>query len=302
LADPKMSDTITDVARLGGYLAAQWRPGSHHPFVGEICGQFMSDVQFDLGLFPQLRPQELHLWCVDFDRSRATIDRLVECLSDEERQRSQRFLRDVDRQQFIVSHGAVRTILGQYLGIPPGHIEIKIGPGGKPQLANSPHFPPLHHNLSHSERLAMIAVTLDHEVGVDVERIRPSVDIESIVQRFFAPGERTRWQALPDHERLAAFFRCWTRKEAYLKARGIGLSSGLDQFEVSLAPGEPARLLRGDIPGDSPQRWQMHDVSPAEEYMAACVVEQGIDRLSLYEWPILRDPIRRASATITPDD
>lgn len=259
----------------------------------------MSDMEFDLGPFPRsLSPRELHLWCVDRQHLLAAADLLAECLSPEERDRSQRFVRGIDRQRFTVTHAAVRTILGHYLGIPPGQVEMTIRPGGKPELAPLPHLPPLRYNLSHSEGLAMVAVAINREVGVDVEYVRPFRDIESIVERYFAPGERATWQALPDHERVAAFFRCWTRKEAYLKARGIGLSAGLDQVEVSCAPNEPARLLWGEGPGDLGVQWQMYDVSPGRDYMAACVAEQGIDRLSLYQRPILRGPSQSACGTI----
>jgi 4'-phosphopantetheinyl transferase len=212
-------------------------------------------------------------------------EELAERLSAEERRRGKRFLRPADRQRFIVSHAALRTILGQHLGIPTDRVEMKVGPQGKPALAPAPGLPPLRYNLSHSEGLAMIALVLGREVGLDVERVRPLGDAGHIVGRYFSPGEQAAWCALPDHQRLPAFFRCWTRKEAYLKARGIGLSAGLDRFQVSLGPDEPPRLLWVGDPTDSVARWQMYDVSSEPEYMAACVVEQGVERLSLDQWP-----------------
>jgi 4'-phosphopantetheinyl transferase len=130
----------------------------------------------------------------------------------------------------------------------------------------------------------MVALTLHREVGIDVEQMRPTIDAASIVDRYFSAGERATWHSLPEHARLAAFFRCWTRKEAYLKARGIGLASGLDRFEVSFAPGEPARLLQRD-PTDSDAPWHMYDVSPGGDYAAACVVEGPIEQLSIHDWP-----------------
>jgi 4'-phosphopantetheinyl transferase len=160
-------------------------------------------------------------------------------------------------------------------------------PNGKPCLLPSPNMPHLHYNLSHSESAAMVALTLDREVGVDVEHVRSVVDAASIVQRYFAPGERARWQALPDHEQRAAFFRAWTRKEAYLKARGIGLSGGLDQFEVSLVPGEATRLAPGAGTADSTPPWHVYDVSPGNGYLAACTVEGAIERASVYDWPLV---------------
>ena len=231
----------------------------------------------------RLSPQQLHVWRVDLDLPPAALDQLADWLSEDERRRAQRFLRPADRRQFVVSHAAVRGILGQYLGVSPERVETAIGPGGKPDLAPPLSSLPLRYNLSHSAGMAMVALALDREVGVDVERVRSFIDVESIVQRYFAPGERAVWQTLSDGERLPAFFRCWTRKEAYLKARGVGLASGLDQFEVSFAPGEPARLLRSES-ADSAARWQMFDMSPGGEYIAACVVERGAQQVSVYDW------------------
>ncbi|MEX2287165.1 MAG: 4'-phosphopantetheinyl transferase superfamily protein [Planctomycetaceae bacterium] len=242
-------------------------------------------MEFDIESFPQCSSRELHVWRVDLDHPAVAIGVLGEFLSPEERQRAARFLRDTDRQRFIVGHSALRTILGRYLGVSPGRVEITDRPDGKPQLLPSPTVSPLRFNLSHSEGLALVAVALDREVGIDVERVRPLADVENIVERYFAPGERGKWQALPDHERLAAFFRCWTRKEAYLKACGTGLSLGLDRFEVSFAPGEPARLLWCGDANDTSAQWIVYDVSPSRSYMAACVVEVGIEMVSIYDWP-----------------
>jgi len=178
----------------------------------------------------------------------------------------------------------LRTILAGYLRLGPGHVEMNARADGKPELPQFPGMPPLRFNLSHSAGMAMVAVALEREVGVDVERVRPIEDIGSIVKRYFAPGEQSIWRGLPDGEQLGAFFRCWTRKEAYLKARGVGLTLGLDQFEVSLAPGEPPGLLwRGDA-RDSVERWSVFDVSPGAGFVAACVVEGAIDKVQAFDW------------------
>jgi 4'-phosphopantetheinyl transferase len=242
----------------------------------------MSDAEYDLERFPRLPPRELHVWRVDLDCPPAAWGLSAECLSAEERGRAERFVRPLDGQRFIVAHAAVRVILGRYLGVPPGLVEIAVRAGGKPEVVPSSGRPPLNYNLSHSEGLAIVGCVLGQEIGVDVERVRPFVDVENIVARYFAAGEQETWRSLPEEERLAAFFRGWTRKEAYLKARGIGLSAGLDRFEVSLAAGEPARLLRGDGPQDAGDRWQIYGVSAGDGYMAACVVEGGVDRLFVY--------------------
>jgi 4'-phosphopantetheinyl transferase len=244
----------------------------------------MSEVEFGPGTFPRLSAGELQVWRVELDRPPSARERLAEWLSPDERQRAERFVRDEDRQSFIVSHAALRTILAGYLGLSPGDVEMKARPDGKPELPPFPEKPFLRFNLTHSAGMAMVAVALEREVGVDVERVRPIEDIGSLVKRYFAPGEQSTWRGLPVGEQLAAFFRCWTRKEAYLKARGVGLSLGLDQFEVSLAPGEPPGLLwRGDA-RDCVERWSVFDVSPGGGFAAACVVEGAIDKVQTFDW------------------
>ena len=234
--------------------------------------------------FSPLAPGELRLWRVDLDSRETPLEILAACLAADEQRRAERFAREMDRRRFIVSHAAQRTILAQHLGIAPVDVTLTCRLGGKPELATSTGKLPLRFNLSHSGELALVALTLEQEVGVDVEHVRPSIDASGIVERFFAAGERAVWRTLPEHEQTAAFFRCWTRKEAYLKARGIGLSSGLDRFEVSFAPSEAACLLRCD-PTDSIANWHLYDVSPSEEYLAACVVEGAIEQISLHDWP-----------------
>ena len=235
--------------------------------------------------FPALSPQQVHLWRIRLDRPPAAHAVLAECLSPEEQRRAERFVRDQDRQRFIVSHAALRMILGQYLGLPPGRVEMEVAAGGKPSLAPSPGLLPLRFNLSHSEERALVGITLDQRIGVDVEHWRAVVDAENIVKRYFSVGERTRWQTLAEDERRDAFFRGWTRKEAYLKARGVGLSAGLDQFDVSLVPGQPTRLVEGGETNHTATPWQVYDVSPGRGYSAAFAVEGEIETASLFDWP-----------------
>jgi 4'-phosphopantetheinyl transferase len=243
----------------------------------------MGNLESDPGQFPELRPRELHVWRVELDAPPTATDRLAACLSADERRQWQRFLREADRRHFLVSHSALRIILGQYLDMAPERVEIAVRTGGKPELTLSPDGLPLCFNLSHSEGLAMVALALGREVGVDVERVRPFVDMASIIERYFAPAERAAWQALPPEDRCAAFFRCWTRKEAYLKARGIGLAEGLDHFEVPMAAAEPLSLLWTGGPPGSTERYQMYDVSQGPDYAAACVVEREVEAVSVYD-------------------
>ncbi len=233
--------------------------------------------------FSPLGPGELHLWRVDLDAQTTSLEVLAACLSAEERRRAERFAREADQRRFIVSHAAQRMILGRYLGISPTDVAFTCRLGGKPELATATGKLPLRFNLSHSGEMALVALTLDQEVGVDIEHVRP-IDASGIIERFFARGECDAWRALPPWEQTAAFFRCWTRKEAYLKARGVGLSSGLDRFEVSFSPNEAAQLLRAD-PADAATDWRIYDVSPNEEYLAACVVDGAVEHIAVHDWP-----------------
>jgi len=237
-------------------------------------------------LLPALKPGALHVWRVDLDnRSSATNSGTI--LSTDELERAARFVREIDRQRYIAGHTALRMILAGYLGVLPGSLRIDQESGGKPRLKGPAGPPPLYFNLSHSQSLQLVAVTLDREVGVDVEWIRPLADAGDIVERFFTSAERAAWNALGQQDRLPAFFRCWTRKEAFMKARGLGLSLGLDQVEVSFVDtaAEPRIVWCGDL-SDAPARWKIYDVATGGSYLAACAVEVGADQPRLLDWPL----------------
>lgn len=138
-------------------------------------------------------------------------------------------------------------------------------------------------NLSHSGEMALVAVTRLGAVGVDVEQVRPLDDMMGIAGQFFAPGERARLAEMPSPHRQRAFFDCWTRKEAYIKGIGLGLSRPLDQFEVAFAPGEPARLLSVAPDPDDVARWSLYGFNPASGYAAALAVQGHGWRLLTYE-------------------
>lgn len=201
---------------------------------------------------------EVHLWRIALDAPADAGE-----ISAEERERAARLRFERDRRRFVAAHAALRRILGGYLGVPAAAVEFAYGRHGKPSLAGRA---ALHFNLSHSEELALLAVTEIGAVGVDVERER-MIELE-IADRYFAAGEVAALRALPADERQAAFFRCWTRKEAYLKARGEGVLLPLDGFEVSLARDQP-RLARVMADAEEAGRWQIVHLEPAPGYVAA---------------------------------
>lgn len=231
----------------------------------------------------------VYVWRTSLGASGTRIQRLWPLLSLEERTRAERFHFEVDRNRFVVARGILRLLLGRYLHRTPETICFANGKFGKPLLAGPDANHVLRFNLSHSQDLALYAISSRREIGVDVEFMRPISDLEALARRFFSPQEYSVIRAFPEGEKTSAFFKCWTRKEAYIKALGEGLTRPLDQFEVSLAPGEKPRLVKvvGDL--EEPSRWLFHELSPAPGY-AATVVAEGRDwRLQCFDWSTTPD-------------
>lgn len=220
------------------------------------------------------------------DQPAAEVQQLTQTLSSDERSRAERFHFERDRRHFIVGRGLLRTILGRYLGLRSSQLQFCYGPRGKPALAEtvSESKAKLYFNLAHAAGLALYAVTNDREIGVDLEQIHPIADMDQIAERFFSAQESAALRALPPEQRQEAFFNCWTRKEAYLKASGEGLAQPLDQFSVSLGPGEPAKLV--SIAGDFQEasRWFIQAFSPANGYVAAVAVQGQDWRLKYWDF------------------
>ncbi len=208
----------------------------------------------------------VHLWRVDLNPAPETLAALAEILSVEECQKLQSFQFEADRRRYLVSHAALRRILGRYLGLPPRHVCFWVNPSGKPAL-----LPPagLHFNLSHSQHTALVAVTGLGPVGVDVEYIRPLADLRGLAQSCFSAAEFCHWQELPPAQRLRAFFSAWTRKEAFIKGWGSGLSFPLDQFEVALRPGEQPLLKTITAHPEELPHWTLQDIWLGPAYAAA---------------------------------
>jgi 4'-phosphopantetheinyl transferase len=185
----------------------------------------------------------------------------------------------------VVARGLLRAILGRYLGCSPADVRFCYGPRGKPALNDARGGEALRFNLSHSRGIALYAVTRGREVGVDVEAIRPEVEIASVARRVFSPSERATLHSLPPELQSEAFFNGWTRKEAFIKATGEGLARPLDEFDVSIAPGEPARLLATQPDADEAARWTLRELLPGPGYRAAVAVEGTGWRLAYWRWP-----------------
>ena len=223
------------------------------------------------------------MWRASLDLPPERVWTLFHTLAPDEQEQARRFRFRRDRDRFVVARATLRAILGRYLRVGPGRVRFRYGAFGKPALADPFEEERLRFNMAHSHRLALYAVARGREVGIDLEYMRDELADERVAEHFFAPREVAALRAVPGHRRKEAFFNCWTRKEAYVKARGEGLLVPLDRFEVSLAPGEPATLR---TPGDPSEaaRWSLLSLSPHPDYAAALVVEGHTWRLRCWQW------------------
>jgi 4'-phosphopantetheinyl transferase len=220
-----------------------------------------------------LSSNEVHVWCTTLHISACDLRRLRSMLSPDEIGRAERYYRRVDRDWFIARRGQLREMLGRYLGTDPAELPFAYSAHGKPMLESRGGRPSISFNLSHSHGLALYAVSSKQPVGIDLEHVRDDIQSEQIAAHAFSAEERGALMTLSASQRQAGFFRCWTRKEAYIKATGQGLSRSLDDFAVSLAPDEPARLLVDRSVPTAVQRWWLYDLCPAPGFAAALAVE-----------------------------
>lgn len=221
---------------------------------------------------PILREGELHVWLAEAGQE-SHARNLLETLSVEEAERAGRFRFSRDRERFVRARGLLRALLGRYLDADPAGLRFRSNDYGKPALAGEWEGSSINFNLSHSHDVVLYAFALGREVGVDVEHIRPEFAGEEIAARFFAEPEVEALRHTPDEARVAAFFSCWTRKEAYIKARGEGLSCPLDSFAVSVDA--EVRDVALDVFGNSGEsrRWTITSLIPATGYVAAVAAE-----------------------------
>ncbi len=228
---------------------------------------------------------EVHVWRVDLRLSAAESEHRTGLLSADERERAGRFLVEHARTEFVAARSALRSILARYLGREPRAIAFALGSLGKPSLAD-PGREPLYFNLSHSHGLALVAVTRRGEIGADVEQVRELVSADDLAGRFFHPNEVVTLRGLRPDQRMRGFFNAWTRKEAFLKATGKGISYGIDRVEVTLRPGEPPRVLGIDGDARAAAGWTLESLEPAPGYVGAVAIVGGWDRLARYSCEI----------------
>jgi len=233
-----------------------------HPGVGTLAASWR-----------MLDKRGVHLWYLDLEDGRIGERECASLLSADETERAARLRFARDRRHFNICRGAVRMLLASYLEEEPSRLIFSYSAKGKPELGGVHQSRGLRFNVSHSGDMACVGVTLERRIGVDIEAIRYDVEIKAIAQRFFSVSEQRDLASLPVDDQHRGFFNCWARKEAYLKALGSGLSLPLSEFDVSLRPGEPARLLATRPDANEAKRWTMLEPELNEKYATAIVAE-----------------------------
>ena len=236
----------------------------------------ISDAAFRLETRIALPEDEVHLWRVDLAAVAKAEQRWEQILSADERARAVRFHFSQDRQYFTATRALLRTILGSYVDSDPTELVFHYSEKEKPSLSSSQPGNQVEFNVSHSGTIALLAFARGRALGVDVERLREDFDHEAIARRFFSEQEQRQLATLAPSERYHSFFRCWTRKEAYIKAQGTGLSLPLHQFDVSLRPGDVNGLLSTRPDSTEAAHWSLREVPAGNGYVAAlCVRGHG---------------------------
>lgn len=226
----------------------------------------------------------VHVWLAHVGIYSSAIGNISPVLSDDEQAKAAKFYFERDRRRYAAAHSILRILLGRYLDCDPLAIRLRTNSHGKPAIDTPRQVQTLTFNLSHSHELALFAFTCSREIGVDVEYMRSNIEYEQLAHHSFSPNEQQTLHDLLDGEKSQGFFNAWTRKEAYIKARGLGLYLPLHLFDVSLRPGEPATLLASREDAREATRWTMRALAPEAGYAGALCVEGGGWKLQCYQF------------------
>ena len=231
----------------------------------------------------------VHVVRVRLDIEKEQWSPLTDLLDDDERARAARFRFDEPRRQFIICRSTLRQLLGSMCGLAPQSVSFQYGRRGKPELALqvfNKSLPQIEFNVSHSGNVGLVALSVGVPIGIDVEEFDPAVKFLELAERFFAPLEATELKRLKPAMQLDGFYRCWTCKEAYIKAKGDGLSHSLSSFRVVIDPDQPASLCHIDGQPDEPTNWTTVSLKVSDNHAAAVMVRRPDCRIALWDWPV----------------
>jgi 4'-phosphopantetheinyl transferase len=228
-----------------------------------------------------LSEKEAHVWRADLNLNEGFQNSFLNLLSADEKNRAKKFRFAKDSQNFIVARGILRLLIGKYLEINPAEVSFQYSEFGKPSIA---HNNSLQFNISHSQNIALFAFTKKFNIGIDVEFVNPNIEVKEIATSFFSTNEIKNLLALPEQQQTLGFFYCWTRKEAFIKAVGEGLSFPLDKFEVSLEPNKPAKLLATDWQPKDVAKWSIYSLSPKANFVGSLVIEGLVEKVKCWSW------------------
>jgi 4'-phosphopantetheinyl transferase len=233
---------------------------------------------------PTIAPGEVHVWTARPSSEGVSLVALEALLNPQEKSAAYRFVFERHRLNYIFAHGVLRQILGAYIDRPPGEIQFRHNAYGKPFLLEAGERERTQFNMSHSHGIVLVALTLDRRIGADVEQLRTLDSFPAIAQSNFTTQERAYISGFPPEQQQDAFYKCWTRKEAFIKAVGKGLSIPLNTFDASIPEGQPGRRITAPKEAPDVESWWLSDLSAPEGYAGAVAVEQQFDRLVYREW------------------
>jgi len=232
-----------------------------------------------------IKPKVIHIWVADIlSYSTLHLEQLKQCLSQDELEHASRYYFEKDKKYYITSRGILRKILSNYLTMKPEKIKFSYNPYGKPYLCNKFHTKNFNFNLSHSGDLALYIFSANFDVGIDLEKFQLIEGFIDIAMQFFSPNEFLKLKSIPHDQQLTAFFKCWTRKEAFIKAIGNGLSHPLDQFEVTLAPNETAMFVNIISKSTAASEWSLYSFTPKPNYEASFAFKGKCEKIEFFQY------------------
>jgi len=232
----------------------------------------------------RLSANEVHIWIASLAQAKTKINNFAPILSNKETNRSKCFYFDSDRERYIVAHGILKIILGRYLDLKTGKLQFCFGKNGKPAISTNCRNQDIRFNLSYSESIALYALTLYHEIGIDVEMVRDIPEMEEIAKRCFSINEYSIYRSSPERKKKDVFYEYWTRKEAFCKATGDGLSLPLEKFDVFKVKSDPVKLLRAEGDTNGSSQWFIYDLNIGPGCKAAFAIEGQCCEFLCFQW------------------